>query len=250
MPIYKQRLFSRLYRSPEGEGEGGGGEDQAALIQKAVDAAVAGLKAKNAELLGKNKEFSQKLSEFDGIDPTAVRTILSKFASDEEAGLIAKGDIDTVLTKRTERLQADYDKKLRAEAERAAKAESKASKLADRTLAGSLRDAALKTGALPEAMEDIVLRARSLWRLNDEGEPVAVDADGEVILGKDGKTPLTPQEWAESLRETAPHLWPKAQGTNAPGSGSGPRGGANKGKIDGNDAERAAYFASKYPALS
>jgi len=248
MPIYKQRLFSRLYRAPEGEGEGGGGEDQAALIQKAVDAAVAGLKAKNAELLGKNKEFSQKLSEFDGIDPGAVRTILSKFASDEEAGLIAKGDIDTVLKKRTERLQADYEKKLKGESERAAKLESKASKLAARTLSGAIRDAAIKADALPEAMEDIVLRAGPTWRLNDEGDPVAMNGE-DVVLGKDGKTPLTPQEWAESLRETAPHLWPRAQGTNAPGSGSGPRGG-NKGKIDGTDAERAAYYASKFPALS
>ncbi len=42
----------------------------------------------------------------------------------------------------------------------------------------------------------------------------------EVVLGKDGKTPLTPIEWAESLRETAPHLWPKAQGSNAPGGGN------------------------------
>jgi hypothetical protein len=34
-------------------------------------------------------------------------------------------------------------------------------------------------------------------------------------MGKDGKTPLTPLEWAESLRESAPHLWPRATGTNA-----------------------------------
>ena len=36
-------------------------------------------------------------------------------------------------------------------------------------------------------------------------------------------------EWAESLRETAPHLWPKAQGSNAPGS-NGDKGPAKKGK--------------------
>ena len=84
----------------------------------------------------------------------------------------------------------------------------------------ALGDAAFKTGALPEALEDIVLRAGPVWRLNDDGEPVAMNGD-EIVLGKDGKTPLTPIEWAETLRETAPHLWPRAQGSNARGSGNG-----------------------------
>ena len=238
-----------LFMAPEGEGEpGGAGDDQAAAIKAAVDAAVAGLKAKNSELLGSLKERNDKLKEFDGIDPVAVRSILSKFASDEEAGLIAKGDIDTVLKKRTERMQAENAKALKTEQESRTKAEAKAAKLAARTLAGAIRDASIKAGALPEAMEDIVLRGGNLWRLNDDGDPVAMNGD-EVVLGKDGKTPLTPIEWAESLRETAPHLWPKAQGTNAPGSGSGPRGSI-KGKIDGTEAERTAYFASKYPELA
>jgi hypothetical protein len=93
-------------------------------------------------------------------------------------------------------------------------------------------------------MDDIVLRAGSVWRLNDDGEPVAVNGD-EVILGKDGKTPLSPMEWAESLRETAPHLWPKAQGTNAPGSGPGPRGNtktASRAQFDSmNQFERMTF---------
>lgn len=248
MPIWKQALLSR-YHSPADDGAGGGaggGDDQAAAIQKAVDAAVAGLKAKNQELLGTLKERSEKLKEFDGIDPVAVRSILKRFTDDEESALIAKGEIDTVLSKRTERMQADYEKKLKAEQEQRARSEGKASKLAARTLAGAVRDAAIKAGALTEAMEDIVLRAGPIWRLNDDGEPVAMSGD-EVILSKDGKTPLTPQEWAESLRETAPHLWPKAQGSNAPGSGSGPRGSKQKTMTRpdfdaASQAERTAFF--------
>jgi hypothetical protein len=225
MPIWKQALLSR-YQSPadDGTGGGGGGDDQAAAIQKAVDAAVAGLKAKNSELLGTLKERTDKLKEFEGIDPTAVRSILKRFTDDEEASLIAAGKLDEVLNKRTERMQNENAKTIKAEREARERAEGKASKLAARTLAGAVRDAAIKAGALTEAMEDIVLRAGPVWRLNDDGDPVAMNGD-EVILGKDGKTPLTTQEWAESLRETAPHLWPKAQGSNAPGSGSGARGG-------------------------
>lgn len=67
----------------------------------------------------------------------------------------------------------------------------------------AIRSAALKAGALPEASDDLILRAKGTFQLNDEGEAVAVDANGDVLFGKDGKTPLTPVEWAESLKETA-----------------------------------------------
>ena len=227
-----------------GEGGSGGGEaiapDVKAMIDRAVAQEVAGLKAKNSDLHAKLKERDERLKSFDGIEPDAVRNILKKFADDEEAALIAKGEIDQVLSKRTDRMKADYDKKLQAEAEAKAKAEAKAAKLAERTLAGALRDAAIKSGALPEALEDIVLRASMIWRLDENGEPVALNGE-EVILGKDGKTPLSPKEWAESLRESAPHLWPRASGTNAPGSNGTGKPGASKKASDMTPAEKAKF---------
>lgn len=252
MPLWKQRLFSRLQSPEPGDGGGGHGPDITPEVQAIIDAkiseAVAGLKSKNSELLGKVKEAQSNLQRFDGIDPDAVRTILSKFASDEEAALLAKGEIDTVLNKRTERMRSENAKLVKAEQEARERAEAKAGKLAARTLAGAIRDAALKAGALPEAMEDIVLRGGGTWRLNDDGEPVAMNGD-EVVLGKDGKTPLTPQEWAESLRETAPHLWPKAQGTGAPGASGGGNRQAPKGNLGGDKSERVAAIASRFPEL-
>lgn len=200
-----------------------------AIIDSKIGEAVTGLKTKNSELLGKLKAAGDDLKRFDGIDPDAVRTILSKFASDEEAGLLKAGKIDEVLNKRTERMQGEHAKAIKAEQDKWAKSEAKSSKLASRTLSGAIKDAAIKSGALPEAMEDIVLRGGGLWRLNDDGDPVAMNGE-EVVLGKDGKTPLSPSEWAESLRETAPHLWPKAQGSNAPGSNANSDKSERKGK--------------------
>lgn len=242
MPIFKQQLFKRL-QSPQGEGgEGGGGDPQItpevqALIDAQVSKATDGLKSKNSELLGKLKESSDSLKRFDGIDPDAVKNILAKFANDEEAGLIAKGDIDTVLKKRTERMQADHEKRLQAEADSRTKAEGKAAKLADRTLQAVLRDAAARAGALPEALDDVVRRGAGTWVLNDDGDVVAMNGD-EVMLGKDGKKPLTTQEWAESIRESAPYFWPATRGSGAPGSGGG--GGNQSGNFGGSKAERVA----------
>jgi hypothetical protein len=185
-----------------------------AAIATAVEASVTGLKTKNTELLGKLKETTKKLSQFEtqfeGLDINAVKGLLTK-----------AGKIDEVFSRRTERLRGDFEKQLKAEKERADKAESFASKFRDKVLGDSIRSAAIKAGALPEAAEDLILRAKGQFTLNEEGEAVAIDKEGQAILGKDGKTPLTPLEWAESLRESAPHLWPRASGTNAPGGGSG-----------------------------
>lgn len=223
------KKHNQRYQNQANEGgEGGGGNAVApevqAQIDAAVNAAVTGLKTKNGELLGKLKDASTNLQRFDGIDPDAVRNILSKFASEEEAGLIAKGDIDTVLKKRTERMQAENDKQINGYKGTIEQLNAKAAKLAAGKVSGALTTAASKAGALTEGMEDIVLRGQSMgWTVNDDGDVVAV-RDGQIVLGKDGNTPLSPIEWAESLRETAPHLWPKAQGSGAQGSGTGGNG--------------------------
>lgn len=224
------------YYAPEngGSGNGGGGNNVEITpeIQQLIDERIAqetaGLKNKNHELLGTIREQKDSLARFDGIDPDAVKTILQRFSDDEEAKLIAEGKIDQVLEKRTERFRADSDKQIKAAVERAEKAEGFANKFRDRVLADAIREAGLKAGVLPTASDDLILRARGTFKVNDEGEAVAVDSDGNAILGKDGKTPLSPIEWAESLKDTAPHLFPAAEGTGGGGHKQGGGGGSLK----------------------
>lgn len=231
-----------------GEGGGGGGEGGAPeitpeiqkLIDEQVSAQVSGLKNKNTELLGKLKESTESLKRFDGIDPDAVRGILKRFSDDEEAKLIADGKIDEVLNKRTERLRADVDKQIKAANERADKAEAFSNKFRDRVLANAIRAAAATVGALPEASDDLILRAKGTFQLNDEGEAVAVDANGDVLFGKDGKTPLSPAEWAESLKESAPHLFPRAEGTDAGGHKQQGSGALKRSEMT--SADKTAYI--------
>lgn len=227
-------------------GGGGGGEptitpEIEAIISERVNGAVNGLKGKNSELLGKLKEATDSLKRFDGIDPDAVKNIMQRFADDEEAKLIAEGKIDDVLNKRTERLRADTEKQIKAANDRAEKAEAFAGKFRDRVLGDAIRGAALKVGALPGAADDIILRARGSFTLNDDGEAVAVDGDGNPVLGKDGKTPLSPAEWVESLKETAPHLFQAGEGTGA--GGHKPVGGAGAMKrSEMTSDQKAAYI--------
>lgn len=239
------RNIARKYYSSAGEEDkgGGGGVEITPEIQAIIDAkvneSVTGLKSKNSELLGELKEQGDNLKRYEGIDPDAVKTILQRFSDDEEAKLIAAGKIDEVLEKRTERLRTDVDKKLKAANDRAEKAEAFSKKFSDRVLGDSIRSAALKAGAIPGAVDDIILRAKGVFTLNEEGEAVAVDNEGSPLLGKDGKTPLSPQEWAESLKDVAPHLWPQASGTDA--GGHKPASGQLK-RSTMNAAQKADYI--------
>lgn len=220
------KINRKFYSLSEEGGEAGGGGSSIspeiqAMIDKASDEKTLGLKNKNSELLGKLKDTTEKLKQFEGIDPDAVKAILQRFSDDEEAKLISAGKIDEVLSKRTERYRNEFDKKLKAEQEKADSAQKKAEKYSSIVLSNKMTSAALKAGALPEALEDISLRAKGMFVLSDDGEAVAVGQDGEPLLGKDGKTPLTPQEWVESLKDNAPHLFPKAEGTGGGGHKSG-----------------------------
>lgn len=229
MPIWKQRQFSRLMNQQAAEGgEGGGGgglqitPEIQALIDSRVESTVAGLKAKNGELIAANKDIKTKFdalnSQFEGFDMEAVKGLLSRASKDEETKLLAEGKIDEVFEKRTERYRNDVARQIEAKDVEINRHIEANKKLAGRALSDALIKAASKAGAEPHALEDIVLRGKaSGWSVDVDGNVVAMSGE-DVVRGKDGKTPLTPDEWVESLRESAPHLWPRAQGTGAPGS--------------------------------
>lgn len=222
------KWFPLMAEEDGGEGGNGGGgsgpeitPELQAIIDARVGEAVTGLKSKNAELLGKFKDTSERLKSFDGIDPDAVRGILSKFANDEEAQLIAKGDIDTVLTKRAERMKSGFEKDLKAAQEAAAHASSRTEKFASRVLKGEVVSAASEAGVHKYAMEDAMLAAARDFELDDEGNPIA----REGKYGKDGK-PLTLKEWFADMKDARPHWFP------ATGNGGGAgHGGANGKKV-------------------
>ncbi|WP_273803530.1 hypothetical protein [Providencia rettgeri] len=232
----------KYYSQAGGEDKGGGAGGALEItpeIQTLIDQQVSGLKAKNTELLGKIKEQGDNLKRFDGIDPDTVKGMLKRFENDEEAKLIADGKIDEVINKRTERMRGDTDKQLKEANARVEKAEAFANKFRARVLGDEIRSAAGKAGALSSAQEDLILRAKGIFQINDEGQAVAVDEGGNPIMGKDGRTQLSPIEWIESLKESAPHLFPAASGTDA---GKHKQGGAHLKRSQMSASEKAEYI--------
>ncbi|KNX81527.1 hypothetical protein, partial [Acinetobacter baumannii] len=180
-----------------------------AAIQDAVDEAVKGLKDKNAELIKDKKELKDELgslkSKVEGLDLDAIKVLLDKSNQDEESKLIAEGKIEEVIQKRTEKMREEHDKVLKAEKERADKAEAYAEKFKKSVVQSQIVQAAIELEALPEATPDIAFLAQTKFALDENGKAVAVDENGDVVIGKDGQTPMTPKEWVESLREQKPY---------------------------------------------
>ena len=62
---------------------------------------------------------------------------------------------------------------------------------------------------VPSAAEDIINRAFGVWTVNDDGS-VVPRVGGEILFGPDGRNPVTPGEWVQSLRSQCPHLFLQA----------------------------------------
>lgn len=165
------------------------------------------------------KQYEDK---FDGIDPDVVRSIMAKFASDEEAGLIAKGEIDKVLDLRTQRMKDAHEKELGKFKGDLEAREARLSKLEQRAFLGELASHATKAGIHAGAVEDAMFFAREQFALDDDGKLVAKDGS----LDSQGK-PLTMEAWFTEMKSKKPHWFPAPSGG---GGGGGNNSGSNGGK--------------------
>lgn len=167
------------------------------------------------------QELKVLQDQFKGIDPDKTRQLLEKLSLDEDSRLIAEGKIDEVIQKRTEKMKQDHEKQLQAETDRANKAEAYANQFKQSVVKGQIAQAFSGIGGLAEATDDVTALAQSMFALDEKGNAVMIDANGETVIGKDGSTPLSPKEWVESLRETKSYFFPKAQGSGATGNQGG-----------------------------
>ena len=115
--------------------------------------------------------------------------------------LLQKARLKKLFRNALRRCVKEHDKVLKAEKERADKAEAYAEKFKKSVVQSQIVQAAVELEALPEATPDIAFLAQTKFALDENGKAVAVDENGDVVIGKDGQTPMTPKEWVESLRE-------------------------------------------------
>lgn len=214
------------------------------------------------------KKAAQDLADFQArfkdIDPDKVREMFANLENDEELRLRAEGKHDEVFNKKTEKLRQDHARQLEQEkSERKKEADALSAKLVNtnrRALAGDVTQAAGKAGVhspdVSDAVGDAILLAQAEgWTIDDDGGPVQLDKDGNVVMGgKDVTKPFTLKEWFEEKKVTKKHWFPNLNsGGGANGSGRGSGAGAGGKDLSGLSPTermtqaRAAQAAAKRP---
>lgn len=138
--------------------------------------------------------------------------------------MVENSSFEEALKKRTEEMQRQYNdqiKKLGEDATLSKKGlEEVKSKyhsvLVDRHVTSAVIDP--KNGALQEALPDLLSHARNVFKVDEKGDIVPVDADGNKLYGADGSSVLTPAEWLGQLRQSKPYFFKSSAGGGASGS--------------------------------
>lgn len=204
-------------------------DDGTYVLDVEDDPRVGEFRSENVKLRKEKERLSEMLERFDGVDPEKYRKALEAFEKvqgDEERKLIEDGKIDEVVERRIGAMRSEYEKQVKA----LTAARDEASKDRD-TFKGRLGEVLIDThlakavnsvGKVREgALEDVIARGRRTFSIDDKGQMVP-SVNGEMIYGKKGDA-LTPEEWAGSLLESAPHLFEGGSGSG--GSGGGGKGG-------------------------
>jgi len=181
------------------------------------------------EFRNTNIELKKALEKFDGVDPEKYKTLSKREKEIMEGKLIEQGKLDEVVGERVKGMKTEYDGKI---TELTNKLKTSDGRLASVLIDSSVKSAAIALGVLPTAVDDVVLRAKSVFQIRD-GEAVAVNDRGDVIYGTDPSKPLSIDEWVKALKTKAGHLFEGMRGSGAPGSGRGP-GGTDTSKMSAN----------------
>jgi hypothetical protein len=209
-------------------------------IDTKIEEAVAGLKAKNEELLGEKKSIQEKLAQFSKItDPGKAIEALEFLQENEDAQLIKEGKVDELVEKRVSNLRLEHEKQvdqLRQQLEEIVHAkEHYESQFKTKIMDDAMREIAVKAGIRAEAISDVLMRSKQVFSLAEDGTLEARGSDGKLLKNDKGNV-VTPIVWLEGLKESAPHYWPSSEGVGATG------GSINS---DADLTEKLAEFARK-----
>jgi hypothetical protein len=159
------------------------GEEETAALKAMLETEVTGLKAKNAEILGKLKA----LDAHKDIDPDEYKALKGQAAKIEEERALKAGEFDNL---KKQLLDAHAKEK-----------EALVAKIA--TLGKSLEENVLiatATQAIAAEKGSTLLlmpHVKSRTKLDDNGNAVVLDDSGNVRIGADGKPLTIPQLIAE-----------------------------------------------------
>jgi hypothetical protein len=184
-----------------------------------LDAEGAVPKDKLDEFRTNNIDLQRQLEKYKDVDPAKYRELLEIDRKIREKELLDAGKVDELVELRTSTMRETYETEKTKLTSDLTVANTRLEQL---LIDNVVKTSAIKLGVIAEAVDDVVLRAKTMFRI-ENGQPVPKDADGKVIYGKDGSSPMSVDEWLTGLKTSARHLFLGSAGS---GAGGGNRAGA------------------------
>lgn len=212
-----------------GAGGAGGDDDIQKKINEAVEKATAPLKANRDAILEEKRRAKEALdlinAQIEGLGGADglkhLKDLRERYSKDEMGQLLGAGKYDEWFEKRAASMRKDLESKIAAATKTAADASAERDRalqnFAAEKIDTSVMQAATKAGVLDTAIEDVLLRARAMFKFDPKAGIVMKDSDGEIVIGKDGKTPVGIPEWLDEMKEKARHWFPGSRGAGAEG---------------------------------
>jgi hypothetical protein len=192
---------------------------------EATKAKIKEFRDNNVKLMKEKEELEKKLKDIG--DPAEIEKMKKKIQAIDDKQMIEAGKIDELVAQKVERMKADYENQLSVMKQALEKKDLELLKINDR-LSEVLIDSEITRavnavgGVRKEALQDLIARGKRVWKLED-GKPIPKEGD-KILYGKDGKSILTFDEWAQIQHETAPFLFEPSSGSGASGAGAGNKG--------------------------
>lgn len=228
-------------------------------IKAAHDEDVTGLKAHQATLMDEAKqakrakqEFEGKASKYDelyGVVGDRDRERLAEILKDYDSGKLVKSGQEGDTEELKRRLREQWDVEVKSKYQPVLEEREALSKereelrqaLAAERIDNRAMAAAAKHGIDGANLEIINMLARSAWQLEEDGQPVIRDAEGNIMVGRNGA--MTFEEWVDGpVRDKYSSLFPRPVGSGAPGNNGGR---ATRKWGDYTEAERAQLAKEK-----
>lgn len=176
------------------------------------------------EFREKNIELKKALEGLGETKPEDAIKAIRRVAELETQLGKDKDKFDELLAARTGEMKTEYEKQLAAREAALGETRGQLKTLKiDQAIEHAGGEFGLRQGAGP----DLVARGRAIFDLDEDGNIISKDPDGNQRYNKTGE-PLAPKDWVQSMVKEASHLFDESQGSGAAGSGSrGSGGGAN-----------------------
>lgn len=192
---------------------------------------VHGLKNALTNVREEHRLAKEALAPYKGVDLTKYKQMEEHERQIAEGKLIAEGKVEELVALRTSALK----EALTAEIEKwKTEAGTTRSQLDTLVIDNAVHTAAAKHGVKKTAMDDVMLRARAVFRTH-EGKAVAFQGENPMY-GKDGTSFLGIDEWMQNLPAIAGHLFEDSKGSGAPGGGA-PKGVPGPGTVARGDQD-------------